>query len=76
MLVSMMLVFIWSSFVIKPVSVLVIVISVLVVLVSLIVSRRLLVSLTPSVVPLETLSILVVLVMGVVVISVIGSRTV
>ena len=71
MLVSVMLVFIWSSLVIKPVSVLVIVVSVLVVLVSLIVSRRLLVSFTPSVVSLETLSILVVLATGVVVISVI-----
>ena len=71
MLVSMVLVFVWSSSVIKPVSVLVIVISVLVVLVSLIVSWRLLVSLTPSVVSVETLSVLVVLATGVTVISVI-----
>ena len=71
MLISMVLVFVWSSSVIKPVSVLVIVVSVLVVLVSLIVSRRLLVSLTPSAVSVETLSILVVLGTGVAVISVI-----
>ena len=71
MLTPMVLVFVWSSSVIKPVSVLVIVVSVLVVLVSLIVSRCLLVSLTSSVVPVETLSILVVLATGVTVISVI-----
>ena len=71
MLVSMVLIFVWSSSVIKPVSVLVIVISVLIVLVSLIVSQRLLVSLTPSIVSVETLSILVVLATGVAVISVI-----
>ena len=71
MLISMVLVFVWSSSVIKPVSVLVIVISVLVVLVSLIVSQRLLVSLTPSVVSVEALSILVFLATGVAVISVI-----
>ena len=71
MLIPMVLVFIWSSSVIKPVSVLVIVVSVLVVLVSLIVSRHLSVTLTSSVVSVETLSILVVLVAGVTVISVI-----
>ena len=71
MFVSMVLVFVWSSPVIKPVSVLVIVVSVLVVLVSLIISRRLLISLTPSVVSLETLSILVFLATGVVVFCVI-----
>ena len=67
----MVLIFVWSFPVIKPVSVLVIVVSVLVVLVSLIVSQRLLISLTPSVVSVETLSILVVLATGVVVIPVI-----
>ena len=67
----MVLIFVWSSPVIKPVSVLVIVISVLVVLVSLIVSQHLLISLTPSVVSVETLSILGVPATGVVVIPVI-----
>ena len=71
MLIPMVLEFVWSSSVIKPVSVLVIVISILVVLVSLIVSRRLLVSFISSVVPVESLSILVVLAAGVTVIPVI-----
>ena len=71
MLIPMVLVFVWSSSVIEPVSVLVIVVSVLVMLVSLIVSRCLLVSFISIVVPVETLSILVVLAAGVTVIPVI-----
>ena len=71
MLVSMVLVFVRSPSVIKPVPVLVIVIPVMVMLVSLIVSRCLLVSLTSSVVPVESLSILGVLAAGVTVIPVI-----
>ena len=71
MLIPMVLVFVWSSSVIKPVSVLVIVVSVLVLLVSLIVSWCLMVSFISIVVSVETLSNLAVLAAGVTVIPVI-----
>ena len=71
MLISMVLVFVWSPSVVKPVPVLDIVVPVLVMLVSLIVSQCLLVSLTSTVVSVESLSILGVLAAGVTVIPVI-----
>ena len=67
----MVLVFIWSPSVIKPVSGLVVLIPVLVVLVSLIESWCLLVTFISDAVSVESLSILCVFVAGVAVISVI-----
>ena len=68
---SMVLVFVWSPSVIKPVSVLVVLVPVLVALISLIVSGCLLVSPISGVVPVESLSVLRVFVAGITVISVI-----
>ena len=57
MLVSVVLVFVWSSSIVEPVSILVVIIPVLVILISLFISQLLLVPSVSAVVSVVTLSV-------------------